>query len=474
MNSTDVIIIGGGISGLATAYYLKQRGCDVVVLERQTRAGGNAVSERRAGFLMEHGPSTMNAHVPIANEISLELGLDGQRHELGAGIRNRYMVSKGGLAAIPVGPLGFLTAGYLSPAAKIRMMAEFIIPHRSGGAEESVMGFCERRFGRELAERIMDPMVAGIYGGRAADLSVSAIFPKLTALEQKYGSVILGMIHRRREGGKMPGSRLFSWADGMATLPRTLVRHLGKRVKTGATVRRITRDGSGFTAHLGAQQSLRAKSVIIATQPHVAVRLLSDIDPQAAAATGRISAPPLAVVFLGFPRQNVAHPLDGLGFLTAEAENRNLLGAQFCSTMFPGRAPDGHVAVSAFFGGVRAPDLARLEKPDLIHLARQEFRDLIGATGEPTVAEVRHWPVGLPQYAIGHNDLLKDIETTHQRLPGLFLTGNYFSGPSVAACLDLANKTATSAYEYFNSETECVSRGQAWPRIRSGGLAAAE
>jgi oxygen-dependent protoporphyrinogen oxidase len=424
----------------------------VVVLERQAHAGGNAVSERRDGFLMEHGPSTMNAHVPIASEISLELGLDGQQHELGAGIRKRYLVSKGELAAIPMGPLGFLTAGYLSPVAKLRMMMEFIVPHEGGGGDESVMNFCARRFGPEFTERVMDPMVAGIYGGHAADLSVSAIFPKLTALEQKYGSVILGMIHRRREGGKMPGSRLFSWADGMATLPRTLVRHLGKRVKTGVTVRRITRDGGGFTAHLGAQQSLRAKSVIIATQPHVAARLLSGIDPQAAAAAGQISAPPLAVVFLGFPRKNVAHPLDGLGFLTAEAENRNLLGAQFCSTMFPGRAPDGHVAVSAFFGGMRAPGLARLQKSELIHLARQEFRDLIGATGEPTVADVRHWPVGLPQYALGHNGLLKDLGTTSQRVPGLFLTGNYFAGPSVAVCLNVARKTATSADNYLAGE----------------------
>jgi oxygen-dependent protoporphyrinogen oxidase len=120
--------------------------------------------------------------------------------------------------------------------------------------------------------------------------------------------------------------------------------------------------------------------------------------------------------------------------------------------MFPGRAPDGHVAVSAFFGGMRAPGLARLQKSELIHLARQEFRDLIGATGEPTVADVRHWPVGLPQYALGHNGLLKDLGTTSQRVPGLFLTGNYFAGPSVAVCLNVARKTATSADNYLAGE----------------------
>ncbi|MBT7757362.1 MAG: protoporphyrinogen oxidase, partial [Rhodospirillaceae bacterium] len=157
------------------------------------------------------------------------------------------------------------------------------------------------------------------------------------------------------------------------------------------------------------------------------------------------------VAFLGFPRKAVAHPLDGLGFLTAESEKRGILGSQFCSTMFPGRAPEGHVAVSAYIGGVRAPDLARLPAPELIDLARGEFRDLIGATGEPTVAQVRHWPVGLPQYRVGHRDLVKVLGSTHERRAGLFLTGNYFAGPSVAVCLNVARKTALAAHHHLQN-----------------------
>jgi oxygen-dependent protoporphyrinogen oxidase len=447
----DVAVIGGGVSGLTAAYDLAGRGHKVTVLERQAHAGGTAVSERLDGFLMEHGPSTMNAHVPVAGQISSELGLGAQQCELGADVRHRYLVSGGKLAAIPMGPFGLLTAGYLSPVAKLRILADFLLPQRSDGKDETVMDFCSRRFGREFAERVIDPMVAGIYGGRASELSVSAIFPKLVALEQKYGSVSLGVMHRRREGGKMPGSRLFSWRDGMATLPRTLAQRLAGNIRTGITVKRISPSYDGFNVDLGSQGRLQAKSVVVATQAHVAAQLICDIDPQGAAAAQGISSPPLALVFLGYPRRNVAHPLDGLGFLTSEAENRKVLGAQFCSTMFPGRAPEGQVAVSAYIGGSRAPHLARLPAPDLIRLARSEFRDLIGAAGEPTVARVRHWPVGLPQYGSGHQKLIEDLGTTDRRLNGLFLTGNYFAGPSVAVCLSIARKTALAVHRYLES-----------------------
>ena len=459
----DTIVIGGGVSGLATAYHLKKRGHQVAVLERQARLGGNAISEHRDGFLMEHGPSTMNALVPAANEISTELAIDDRRCDLGDGIQNRYLVSNGALSGISIGALGFLRSNYLSPLARLRILAELFWPHGSPGEDETVLSFCTRRFGKEFAERVMDPMVAGIYGGgRAADLSVSAIFPMLVALEAKYGSVTLGIMHRRREGGKMPGSRLLSWQGGIATLAQTLARSLGDSIHTGATVRRITPDGAGFAVDLGSAGSLQGKSIVVATQAHVAAQLLPGVDDQAAAAAEQIAAPPLAVVFLGFARSAVEHPLDGLGFLTAAAEGRNILGAQFCSTMFPGRAPKGHVALSAYIGGARSPELARLPSADLIDLARDEFKDLVGARGEPVMAQVRHWPIGLPQYRPGHKRLIAELDTTHERQPGLFLSGNYFAGPSVATCLSVAQKTALAVQGHLEN-------GQGITRQTQGG-----
>lgn len=454
---TDVVIVGGGVSGLAVAYDLQRRGHDVVVLERQRTPGGNAISEHLGGFLMEHGPSTVNAAMPVAVDLTRALGLDRGRCDLGDEVRRRYLVGGGWLRGISIGPLGFLTSGYLSRAARLRMLAEFAIPRRSEGAEETVAAFCTRRFGREFAERVIDPLVAGIYGGRASELSVSAVFPKLTELEREYGSISLGLVRRYRQNLRMPGRRLFSWRRGIATLPRALVRRLDKAVRTGVTVRRITPCAGGYRIDVGDAGSLSADAVVIATQPHVAAQLLEAPDPAAAAAAGGIQAPPLAVVFLGFARRDVSHPLDSLGFLTPEDEGRSLLGAQFQSTMFPGRAPDGHVAVAGYFGGARTPHFAHLSAADLIALAREEFRDLIGARRDPVVANVRHWPVGIPQYKIGHRGLVEQLNAANRRRPGLFITGNYFAGPSVAACLTVADGTAAEVGAYLARNRRVVA-----------------
>ena len=442
--TVDVAIIGGGISGLATAYALKRQGLNVVVLERQAQSGGNAQSERIGGFLMEHGPSTVNAASAAAAGLSTGLGLDDQRCDLGDGVQKRYLVSGDALSGISAGPMGFLKSGYISMPGRLRLMAEFLLPHQLDGDDETVMDFCARRFGREFAEKVIDPMVAGIYAGKASDLSVAAVFPKLVALEREFGSVSLGMFRRYQQGAKMPGSRLYSWRDGLGTLPKALASLLGENIRTGVTVRRIRRSAFGFKIDLGQAGKIEARAVVIATQPHVASRFLDGLDDEGATAAGDIKAPPLAVVFLGYKRGHVEHPLDGLGFLTSQSEKRLLNGAQFNSTMFPDRAPEGCVAVTGYFGGARAPDLGRLPEKDLIDLACREFKDLIGAKGDPVIARVRHWPLGLPQYEIGHPERKACLEDTEKRTPGLFLSGNYFDGPSVTACVERSLKTAAA------------------------------
>jgi oxygen-dependent protoporphyrinogen oxidase len=458
----DVAVIGGGISGMTAAYSLGRRGYRVAVLERQARVGGNAVSEQFEGFLMEHGPSTVNVDAPAAVGLSRELELDGQRCGLGAGVRRRYLVSRGALRGIPVHPLGFLCSGYLSLGARLRLMAEVMVPpRRAAEAEETVFAFSARRFGAEFAARVIDPMVGGLYAARASEASVAALFPKLVDLERRHGSVIGGILHRRRGGALMPGSRLFSWRDGIGALPRALAGRLGAAVRTGIAVRRIERRPGAFRLDAGAAGCLDARAVIIATQPHVAARMLDGIDGPAAAAAAAIHAPPLAVVFLGFRRQDVDHPLDGLGFLAAEGERRALNGAQFCSTMFPRRAPAGAVAVAGYFGGARAPELARASAGELVDIARREFRDLIGARGQPRVARVRHWPLGLPQYRLGHQDRVTALATASHRQPGLFLTGNYLTGLSLAACVAQAEESAMRVHQFLKSQ-DCFRRATAW------------
>ncbi len=444
--SIDVAVIGGGISGLALAYDLKRQGRRVTVLERQANAGGNAVSERIGGFLMEHGPSTVNATSAVAVDFLRELGLDAERFDLGAGARRRYLVKRGVLQGLPAHPLGIFTSSYLSPRARLRVLAEIAVPRRrdaDASGEETVAQFCTRRFGREFTERVIDPFVGGLYAGRAAGLSVSAVFPKLVDLERRFGSIARGAVLSRRADGGMSGSRLSSWNTGIGALPKALSSDLSGAIRTGAAVRRIQPLADGFMVDAGSAGRLHARSVVLATQPHIVARLLEDVDQEAAAAAGAIAAPPLAVAFFGYRRDQVEHPLDGFGFLTPACERRTINGALFCSTMFPGRAPEGSVAICGYFGGARAPDLGALAAGALVDLAREEFRDLLGARGEPVVARVRHWPQGLPQYGIGHGKAVATLEQLGDRVPGLFVTGNYLHGVSVPDCLGVARETAS-------------------------------
>ncbi|MCH7931315.1 MAG: protoporphyrinogen oxidase [Proteobacteria bacterium] len=462
--TVDVGVIGGGVSGLAAAYDLTRQGYRVVVLERQVRAGGNVVSERIGGFLMEHGPSSVNGASAQAAALARALGLDGQRCELGSGVRYRYLVGGGVLRRIATHRLGFLTAGYLSPGARLRLLAEALVPPKDCD-DETVAGFCTRRFGAEFTNRVIDPLVGGLFAGTANTLSMTAVFPALAAMERTHGSVVRALYKRPRTGADMPGRKLYSWRHGVASLPWALAARLGPALKTGVAVRRIRPLRDGYRIEVGAHGAFDARAVVVATQPHVAAALLENVDQGGADAAASFEAPPLAVVFLGYRRDRVDHPLDGLGYLSPRGEGRALTGAQFCSTMFSHRAPGDHVALAAYLGGARAPDLARLPPTDLVALARSEFRDLLGARGEPAIARVRQWPRGLPQYVPGHRRRVAALRAVERARPGLFLTGNYFTGPSIAACLAEACSVAVRAAAFLHGSVQKLSPGARSARL---------
>ncbi len=451
--SYDVAVIGGGISGLAAAYALQRQGHRVALLERQVRTGGNAISEPIGGFLMEHGPSSLNASIADARTLAHALGLDSARCELGAGVRHRYLLRDSRLHRIRAHPLGLAASSYLSPLGRLRMLAEFLVPANRHGAEESVGEFWSRRFGAEFAALVIDPLVGGLFAGMADELSMPAVFPKLLEMERHFGSISRAVLAHRRTGGRMPGRRLYSWRGGMQTLPDALRAALGDAVKTGVAIRRIRPTGSGFSIDYGTG-SVAARCVVLATQPHAAAALLEGLDDAAAEAAASVDAPPLATVFLGYRRDQVAHALDGLGYLTPASEGRALTGALFASTMFPGRAPAGHVAFSAYLGGARAPQLAQAPGEELIAMAKAELSGLLGIRGEPVLARVRQWPRGLPQYHLGHGAKVETLRAAERNRPGLFVTGNYLTGLSVAACFASANQTAGRVHDFLQDRAD--------------------
>ena len=454
----DVIVIGGGISGLATAYDLMLRGLDVQLLERQVRTGGNAISEGFDGFLMEHGPTTFNASVPQAVAQIDALGLLDQAHDLGPDVKRRYLRDDGKLTGIPASLTGFFTSNYLSARARARILIEGLIP-RYMGDEESIHAFASRRFGREFADKVMDPMAAGIFMGDSRELSINGAFPKLAEMERTLGSITRGVLRAKR--GSEPGRHLYSWDNGIGTIPQVLTNHLRGRVYTGITVSGLSRTAQGFAVKTS-NGICNASAVVLAVQPHVAAQLLEQIDPVGAGVIGAIQAPPVNVGFFGYRREQVAHPLDGLGFLSTRDDGRILSGSQFASTMYPNRAPDGYVAISAYAGGVRNPDLVSLSETDLVAEMHGELAETLGISGAPVVTRLRRWPLGLPQYTLGHSVRQKVIAETPDRVDGLFLTGNYTKGVSVANCMKSAQDTAERIALYlsvtFKANQKCDIR----------------
>ena len=434
----DVIVIGGGISGLATAHDLMGRGFDVQLLERQVRVGGNAISEKFDGFLMEHGPTTFNASVPEAVDQIKALDLLDSAHDLGPDVKRRYLRDNGNLTGISANPLGFFASDYLSLRGRTRIFLEGLVRKHKGG-EESIHAFTSRRFGREFADKVMEPMAAGMFMGDSKQLSINGAFPRLVEMEQQLGSITRGILRAKR--GSEPGRHLYSWDNGIGTIPDTLAARLGGRVHTGVAVLKLEKTSAGFVVKTSAG-TRTARVVVLAVQPHVATGLLENIDPDGAGATGAISAPPVNVAFFGYRREQVQHPLDGLGFLSTKDDGRVISGAQFMSTMYQGRAPDGFVSISAYAGGVRNPELAKLSDADLTQLMHNELSEVLGIKGDPVISRTRRWALGLPQYNIGHVALQKTFSETPNRVNGLYLTGNYTQGVSVSSCLKSAGQIA--------------------------------
>ena len=436
----DVIVIGGGVSGLATAQALMARGYDVAVLERQVNAGGNAISERFDGFLMEHGPTTFNASVPEAVAHIAGLGLLESASDLGPNVKRRYLRDQGRLTGVSAHPLGFFRSNYLSPMGRLSMLFEGFRPRKKTDAEETIHAFASRRFGREFADKVIDPMAAGLFMGDSHQLSINGAFARLALMEQEHGSITRGILKAKR--GSEPGRHLYSWQGGIGTIPQVLAQELGTRVHTGVTVLKLRKTANGFEVYTSAG-TRQTRAVVLAVQPHVAAGLLESLDSEAASAAGEIAAPPINVVYLGYRRDQVAHPLDGLGFLSTKDSNRIISGAQFCSTMYAGRAPDGYVSISAYAGGVRNPELAQVPKADLVAQVQGELAELLGIKGAPVLQRIRRWALGLPQYTLGHRARATLLQTTSQRNAGLFVTGNFLQGVSVANCLSTAVQTAS-------------------------------
>ncbi|MDQ6621342.1 MAG: protoporphyrinogen oxidase, partial [Pseudomonadota bacterium] len=405
----DVLVLGGGLSGLVTAFRLQRAGRDVCLVEGTSRTGGVIGSREHEGALFETGPNSTLDSTQLLGGLIDELGIGNQRIEADARAKRRFIVRNGGLVALPNSPRALLTSRALPVSAKLRLLREPFIAAMPADLDESVASFIERRLGSIVLDYVVEPFVAGIYAGDPDTLSMRAAFPRLYALEQNHGSLIKGAIKRRSEKprggeGAKPAGASFSFARGMQTLTDALAQQLSRvcRNTRALAIERLP-DGAFrvLTSSDGPEASVRARNVVISTPAFAAASLVGGVAPDAADVLASIDYPALASVASVYERRHVAHALDGFGFLVPRLERRQILGSLFSSSMFPGRSREDETLITTFVGGVRDPSVAALDDDDLAAIVSRELAALLGAA-HPRWQHVTRWPHAIPQYTIGH------------------------------------------------------------------------
>jgi protoporphyrinogen/coproporphyrinogen III oxidase len=435
----SVAVIGAGITGLTAAFRLQRAGIPVVLHEASNRAGGAIRSVRQGGYLAEEGPNTILETSPFIADLMREAGLESRLLRPAPDAEARFLVRGGRPVALPSSPLGFMTTPLFSPAAKLAVLREPFLPHQTDGAEESVAEFVTRRLGREFLDRAVDAMVAGIYAGDPARLSVTQAFPKLAALEAQYGSLIRGQIlgaRDRRKSGEIAKDRApkLSFDEGLEVLPSTLASTLGDALRLRSPIASISHSASGWILRTEAGHEEHHASVIYAGTAHglAALRLLNHEAPVDLSGFSEIRHPPVASVVLGFRREDVEFPCRGFGVLVPGIEKFRILGTIFSSSLFPNRAPAGHLTLTTYVGGERHPDLALLPEDELIDKVCGDLKRLLGVRDKPTFRHVTLWRKAIPQYNLGFGRHREAMTLLEERLPGLHLAGHYRDGISLA------------------------------------------
>jgi protoporphyrinogen/coproporphyrinogen III oxidase len=445
-----IAVVGAGVAGLTAAYRLKQQGARVVVYEAADRCGGVVRTERRDGYLAELGPNSLNAPPARVRALLDELGLGGSILPASPAARKRYVVKKKKLLPLPMSPQDFLTSRLLSNGAKLAVFGEALVDPGEGTMDESIGSFVRRRFNQEVLDYIANPFVAGIYAGDPEQLSLRHAMPRLFGLERSHGSVMkafAGMMRARKKEepaeGADPAGSLMSFRTGLQEVPDALAKALGPMVRLRAPVTQIRDGPRGWTVAAAYQPTELYDGIVYAGPAHC----LDDVDlafpgGDRLKTLSSITYPPVAVVALGFRREDVAHPLDGFGFLVPEVERRHVLGVIFSSTLFAGRAPEGHVLLTAFVGGVRNPDLANADLPTITARVQDDLRGLLGASGEPTFRAFQLWPKAIPQYDLTYGRYREIMEEAERRNPGLALAGAYREGVALAEAIGSGEEAA--------------------------------
>lgn len=469
METYDAIVVGGGISGLSAAYTLFKRGLEVLVIEAEPEVGGVMRSVvTPEGYILDCGPNTAATKEPRLWAEFADLGLISRLVPAERAGKRRYILLNGKPEVIPMSPVGLVRTPLLSTAAKLRLLREPLIPRATSG-DESVASFFARRLGPEPTARLVDPFVSGVYAGDPAQISVKAAFPTLWEAEQRAGSIIKGMLSNRKQAApgapKPPKMRslTFNFPTGIAEWPQAIAAALGpRRVWCGVRATEVRPDGALWKVTVERErlpETVEARAVILALPAYAAARLVEGIDIRAAAALRAIPYAPVAVVHLGYRRDQVQHPLDGFGVLAPSSERRRFLGILWSSSLFAKRAPAGRVLTTTLMGGALAPETALQSEEELIATAIAENAAVLGASGQPELTHAVRWERAIAQYTLGHDGRIAELERLERERPGIFFIGSYRGGVGAPKCWHNGVTLADMVGDRLARRAESVAAG---------------
>jgi oxygen-dependent protoporphyrinogen oxidase len=454
-----IAVLGGGVAGLAAANRIQElarehgTAVEVTLYEREAHAGGCIQTVRDGGFTMELGPDSLLIDKPAAARLIERLNLNGEIVDMLPHFKGARIVHRGKLHRIPpdfrlftpTSIPALLTSGIFSPAGLARAAMEPFVPKRADGGDESLASFVTRRLGREVLDRLAQPLIGGIYSGDPQRLSMRATLPHFLEMEQRYGSLMRGL---QRAGAARGGVRLVSLRGGLGSLVDALRSRIGDVVRTGASVDALSLSGGVCSIRFDNGETAQADAIVCALPAYVAASLVRPHDAQLAQLLNSIRYNSIATVNLTYDAAAGSALPRSSGFVVPFVERRSIAAATFTTQKYPDRSPRGALLVRAFIGGALQPDLVDAPDGELVRMAHDDLAALAGVTQPPRGSLVTRWLRLLPEYGVGHTDLVAKIEQRAPNLPGFAIAGSAYRGVGIPDCIATGEAAAGSAFGY--------------------------
>lgn len=440
LEETKVAILGGGITGLCAAHYLAEHfGRDnILLIEASDYLGGQTRTDQIDGFSCDWGPNGFLDREPRTLEWIEALGLSPELLRCNEDAARRFIL-KGGRLHEVIGPPKFLLAPLLSIAGRLRLCCEPLIRAKRDTAPESIWDFAARRIGREAADLMVTPMVSGVFGGDAKQLSLEHCFPRMARMEREHGGLVRALIAAKKRDKTAsplgPRGRLTTFDRGIGFLPEHAAGLLSDRIRPRTPVTKLARNGAKYRIETATGTHVEASAVLVAMPAYEAAKIAAELDAECAAALRGIPYADIAVVCTGYRREKVAHSLDGFGFLVPRNQRLRVLGCLWSSSIFPRRAPEGWVQLRTMYGGYTDPDAVRLSDNELIAHLEREVHPLLGISGAPEFVVIHRHSPGIPQYLLDHGQRIDAIAAAEKRLPGMAFAGNAYRGVGLNDCV---------------------------------------